>query len=321
MFFILFTFALLASAISVNKIILFTMTPSLLVAIRMFFGSLILFFYNYLSGQKLLWSQIRNYLILLLVVTVCTTYLPSTLKAYGLKEMVSSKAAFLGALDPFITPVFGYFFFAEKLTLKKVLGIFLGFIGASILIISKSGQDELKAFAFFSYPEIAYLLAIIISRFGWTLIQKSLKQKLYTPAQINAITMLISGIFSFATTIFFYDFTIGSLSNAPFTILKLVPFKYISSEIVLIFFIFYTILVGNVLSYTFYAHVLKQYSANFVAIVGFSIPIYVHFYGWLFLSEQLSLEFFVSCAITFLGLLIFFREEKKFLQKQENIGV
>lgn len=311
MLFILFTFALLSSAITSNKIILYAMSPSLLVAIRMFFGGLILFLYNYFSRIYISWQKLVSYFAFLLFITLCTTFVPSILKAYGLKGMVSSKAAFLGALDPFITPFFSYFFFSEKLNLRKFLGIILGFAGASIIIFSKAGVGELDVFWVFSDREIAVLAAIIISRFGWILIQKLLKEHVFSPTQINTSTMLISGILSFLMAVFFNEFAIGSLSNVDLSILKLVPFKFLGSDYSLVFFILYTIIVGNVFAYNLYAMALKKYSANFVSLVGFSIPIYVHFFGWIFLNEQLSLEFFIACGITFLGLLIFYFDEKK----------
>lgn len=310
---IFIAFGLMASAITANKIILCALPPALLVAIRMLIAGIILFVYTYFHSKfRLTWQNIKNNIITLLIVTFCTTYLPSLLKAYALQNMESSKAAFFGTLDPFITAIFAYFLCSEKLTFKKLLGIVLGFTGACILLFSTSClEDQLKSFLFISYPEIAALLAVIIGRYGWILVQKLLKNNIYSPSQINAITMLLSGILSFITAYLKGELAVGSLRHATFTILHSWPLKYFLPEWQLLFFLLYTIVIGNVISYNLYAKALKQYSATFISLAGFSIPFFVLLFGWLFLREQLSISFFISCLITFIGLFIFFKDEQE----------
>lgn len=312
MFNVFFAFFLLGSAISANKVILFTMSPALLVGIRMLIAGLILFIYTILhSHHNLQIQKIKNNILLILLVTLSTTFFPSLLKAYSLKTMTSSKASFFGVLDPFVTAIFAYFLFGEKLNFSKVIGILFGCIGALVLLSSTSNvEEQLKAFYIFSYPELAALFAVIISRFGWILIQKLLKENLFSAPQINTLTMLLSGILSLISAGVYSATSIGSLQDAPFSILQKAPFVYWSPNTQLLVFLIYTIIVGNVLGYTIYASVLKKYSATFISLAGFSIPLSVYFYGWLFLSEPLSLNFIIACLITFIGLLIFYNSEK-----------
>ena len=169
MFLLFFAFGLMASAISTNKILLYALTPELLTGIRMSLAGLCLGGYAYVhTKHRLRWHAVKDFLPLLIVVSLFTTYFPSNLKAYALAHMPSSKMAFFGTLDPFVTALYSYFFFNEKLTAKKVLGIVIGFAGMMILIFGSTPLEaQLKAFSVFSYPELAAFWAIVLSRFGW----------------------------------------------------------------------------------------------------------------------------------------------------------
>lgn len=312
MFFTLLTFALLASAISANKILLYSMTPTLLVGIRMFSAGLILLLYTFTNPQiRISWNNIKKNLSSLIIITLTTTFIPSILKAYSLKNISSSKMAFFGALDPFITAVFAYFMLNEKLNYKKIVGIFIGLLGSIIL-----NYDNTKLNHFLlSRPELVIIISITITRFGWMTAQKLLKKNIYQPVQLNAITMLLSGIISLNIAFMSNQTNIIPILNNNLHIFKYSFFKYLlnnlSSYSILIFFILYTIIIGNVIAYNLYANLLKKHSALYVSLTSFSVPLLVHLYGFLFLDENLSIKFLLSCIVTFTGLIIFSRAEEK----------
>ena len=313
MILVLVAFGLLASAISTNKIILYSLAPEFLVAIRMTLAAVLLWLYSLIHTRHALqWSRIRSYFPLLVLTALFTTFFPSNLKAYALAHMPSSKMAFFGTLDPFVTALYSYAMHKERLTARKWIGMILGFVGMLVLIIKPTPFDEqFKAFSVVSYPELAAFWAIVLSRFGWINAQQLLKKDLFSPIQMNIILMALGGIVSLGAALMRHQTAIVSLSQAPLTVLHAFPLNLVGADMQLIIFLLYTIVVGNVFGYTLYATVLKRYSATFIALTGFSIPIFVHMFGWLFLNEQLSFTFFVSCLITFMGLLVFFYDEKK----------
>ena len=310
----------MASAISANKIILYAIGPSLLVGIRMFFAGSFLLVFNYFRDKNLSWQKLKTHTLLLLLIAVFTTLIPSTLKAYGLKYLTSSKSAFLGALDPFFASIFAYFLLGEKLTLNKFFGVLMGCIGTFILI-SGDASCSLENLFCFSWPELAALSGVATSRFGWMIAQKAMKQELFSPTQMNTVTMLIgaflSPVVAFLTGEKYWQFfTHASLNGAPFSILYDFPFSELGLHKALMFFVFYTVVIGNIFAYNLYAHVLKKHSAVFVSLASFSVPLFVHLFGCLFLSEKFSLNFILACSVTFLGLLIFFFDENKNSKKR-----
>ena len=303
----------MASAISTNKILLYALTPELLTGIRMSLAGLCLGGYAYVhTKHRLRWHAVKDFLPLLIVVSLFTTYFPSNLKAYALAHMPSSKMAFFGTLDPFVTALYSYFFFNEKLTAKKVLGIVIGFAGMMILIFGSTPLEaQLKAFSVFSYPELAAFWAIVLSRFGWIQAQQLLKKEVVTPVQINVIIMCLGGVVSLLTALARNQMEIRPLLEAHLPLFNLSLLKGLTSTELLTVFLTYTIVIGNIFGYTLYAQALKRYSPLFISLASFSIPLFVSLFGWLFLAESLSLSFFIACAVTFAGLLVFSSKQAK----------
>jgi drug/metabolite transporter (DMT)-like permease len=291
---VFFGFALFASAISTNKVILSYISPALFVTLRMFCAGFFLLVYNGFKSPRLRTHYIKPDLFKLIIIASCTTFIPSLLKAYALQNLISSKAAFLGSLDPFITAFFAFFMYNERLSLQKFVGIFIGIIGISILLFSSASfEAPLHTWYAFSYPELAALIAVIISRFGWMEAQKLLKVERYTPSELNALLMVFGSFYSLLVT--FY--TTNSLQLC-------LP---LDTTFILLFL--YTVFVGNIIAYTLYAKNLKQYSVTFVSLAGLSVPLFVHIFGWLFLGENLSGLFFISLCITLIGLYIFYQDK------------
>ncbi len=312
-------YVFLASGISANKVILFALSPEFLVGIRMAAASVLLAGYVYArEGYILRWQVLKQFFAGLIIIALCTTFFPSNLKAYALANMPSYKMAYFGTLDPFVAALYSYFWFHERLSWRQWLGIAIGFCGMLILLSSLSPMEEqLKAFAILSYPELAALAAVIISRLGWIQGQQLLKKEHITPLQFNVFTMGVSGILCLAMVLMRGTYTVTPLSFADIPLLSMQPFISLSSMAQLSVFLLYTTLIGNVLGYTLYGYALKRHSATFVALAGFLIPIFVQLIGWTLLGEPLSTLFFIACAVTFMGVALFFYDERSMQYKNK----
>ncbi len=291
MYILFLAYFLLASSFSANKVLLADLPPTFFVGIRMLCAGLIMVIYHYRKSERLKFSYFKSDLWALIAVAVLTTYLPSVLKAYGLHGMPSSKAALIGSCDPFVTAVYAYALWRERLTLKQFLGITIGFIGIIMLLTSSSvSEQSLHAWLIFSWPELAALGSVIVGRYGWILVRSLLKKERYEPTEVNGISMTVSGILALATS-FFID-PISSIT------VKSIPW--------FVFFFSYTVIAGNIVGYGLYAASLKRHSVTLVSLVGFTIPLFVSLIGWLFLGEQLTMFFFFSTVTVFTGLLLFY---------------
>ncbi len=302
MLIVFLTFALLASAITVNKLILATLPPVLAVATRMLVAGVIIIGYClYKKSERIKLNYLKQDLIVILGVALLTTFVPSILKSFALKNMLSSKVTLLGSIDPFVTAVYSYFLFNEKLTLNKLLGIIVAIIGLSILVLSTTNTEiGVSSFGVLSYPEIAMFLSVAISRYGWMIVQMLLKRERYTPLELNGVTMTITGIVA----------TIASVTQETMPEISQINFRLIG-------LIAYTVFVGNIIAYRLYGKILKEHTSTLIALSGFSVPIFVYIYGLLFLGEQWSNVFVISAIITLAGLLIFYKEDIKTRELKE----
>ena len=290
-------FALLASAIIANKIVLASIAPALFVGIRMLAAGLILYVFFFRKSVRLSYSYLKNDLPILLSISLLTTLIPSLLKAYALKYLVSSKATFLGSFDPFVTAIYAYFLWHERLSLQKIVGMIIGFSGILILLSTTSSQEnEIMVWGMLSYPELAALGAMALGRLGWILVQKVLRAQRYTVAEINGMTMILSGSGALLVALWLGE-----------TRITIIP----GQELRLLGAMLWTIIIGNVIGYGMYAHFLKSHSATLISLSGFSVPIFVYIFGWLYLGESPSLTFLLASCVTFIGLLIFYQAEIK----------
>lgn len=289
---IFFTFALFASAIVVNKMLLSILTPILLVGIRMFTAGVILLTYMWKKSPLSL-QQLKADWVFLTGIAIFTTFVPSILKAYALTYLNTAHFTLLGSIDPFVTALYAYLLFGEKLTVKKVVGIAIGCMGV-ILSINLSNIG-LHCIGSTVVPQLAAIGAVLFSRFGWIMVQHQLRKNRYPPAQLNGLVMLQSGIIALFAT-HWMD-----------------PIKtiVIPSMSFFLFLVTYTVIVGNVVAYTLYAHLLRKHNATFISLAGFSIPIFAGLYSWIFLNEPFTLQFALAAGVFFIGLLIFYSEELK----------
>lgn len=297
MFDIILTYALLATGIVANKYILHSISPDLFVGIRMFVAGLILFVGSLIrEGKRFRWSYIRVDLPSLLFISLCTTLLPSLTKAFALKYMTASKTALLGSIDPFVTAVYAYILWQEKLSIKQVIGMMVGLLGVITAIISTSSTElAWGEFLYLSYPELAALGSVIISRYGWILVQMLLKKDRYRPAEINSITMLVSGALALGIA----WWTGASIVVAP------------QERISFVALCAYTIIMGNLCGYTLYSYCLRRHRATWMSFSGFLVPVFVISLSRWLMHEELSWPLVGAAGLLFAGLCIFYYDELK----------
>lgn len=282
----LIAFALLASAITANKIVLCAIPATYFVALRMLSaGFLLLIYYYSATEQRIVTKDLSK----LCVIAAATTFIPSLLKAYALRELISSKAALLGALDPFVTALYAFVLWGEHLNKRQWFGIMLGFLSICSMSVIHACQTTAHAWLFFSYGELAALAAVFVSRAGWIGAQGLLKAERYTPPFLNGVLMILGGCYALISAFFAGEIVAVVWSWPVFLALS------------------YTIIVGNIIAYSLYGYLLKRHSVTYVALASLLIPLFVHLYGPIIIGEPLSLTFFVAFTFMLGGLYIFTR--------------
>jgi drug/metabolite transporter (DMT)-like permease len=296
MFLVILGFALLASAYAPYKLILSHISPVFFVGLRMgLAGLLSCGYYLFKRSPNLKLSHLKGDIASILTICFTTTFLPSVLKAYAFKYLISSEAVLIGSLDPFVTAIYAFILFSEPLTPRKFFGMCIGF-GAVTLLVSirhTAYGDIFDLTKLFSWPVAAAFGSMVIGRYGWIVAQSLMRKERYAPAEINGVTMLGSGVIALTTA-----YITGA--TAPLE-------SFFNWQVGLP--ILWTVVVGNLLAYTLYVTALKKYPVTLISFLGFTVPIASHFYGWILLGEPLSWKFFLATSIASLGVFIYSREK------------
>lgn len=290
MILIVLLYALLAGTFSLGKMILAYSQPIFIVGMRMSIAGALLLLYHTIRNHTQLRVK-REHYWLFLQATIFTIYIPYLLRYWGLVYLSSSKACLLYNFGPFLTYFFSYILYKETITLKKILGLCIGFVGLVPLFTDQSLQTTTHH-GLFILPELALLAAVSSMSYGWLIIHKLINKEYYPPSMTNGITMLSGGILALATSFF--------LENPATYITETVPFITILTII---------IIVSNLICHNLYGTLLKTHSPTMLSFASFLSPIFAAFYGWLFMGETIPWHFYGAACICFIGLGLFYSDE------------
>jgi drug/metabolite transporter (DMT)-like permease len=291
MILIILLYALCASTFTICKALLAYAKPFFFIAVRMLIAGGILVGYSSWKEGSLNIKK-KDYWLFLQII-IFHIYLAYVLDLWSLQYMSSSKSSFLYNLSPFIAALFSYFFFAERMTARKWLGLTIGFAGFLPEILFKSSFEFSNFWP--SYAEIVLFGAVTSGVYGWITMRKLVKDESYSPLMVNGVGMVGGGFLALVTS-----YIVEGWSASP--VFALWPFIQLTTLI---------IIVGNILFYNFYGYLLTKYTATFLSFAGFTTPFFAALFGWFFLGEVVNWTFFVSLVFVSCGLYIFHLEELK----------
>jgi drug/metabolite transporter (DMT)-like permease len=276
-----------ASTFTISKAALAVSEPIFYTGVRMLTAGLLFLLYHWVKHRK--WGIKREHYPLFLGgvgVYIFGAYVADNV---ALKYLCTAKACFFYNLSPFITALFSYWFFKERMTFKKWLGMGIGFLGFVPMLM----QGECEATTVRGWPEFLLLIAVICSVYGWIIVRQLVKTHGYSSEIVNGISMAGGGLLALGASTLFETWQPVPVSDWHQ-------------------FILYTVLimvVSNLIFSTMYTNLLKVYTATFLSFAGFTAPLFAAFLGWLFLGEQAAWDIVPSTILVLFGLYIFYKEE------------
>lgn len=295
MFYVLLLYALFASVFTIAKTGLLYVQPFFLVGSRMLLAGVILLAYQLafnrqsFSFGKKTWGRI-------FLLAFFNIYLTNVFEFWGLRYLTSFKTCFIYSLSPFLSALFSYFLLSEKLSGKKWMGLLVGFFGfLPILLNHSSSEEQTGYFLFFSWAELAVMIAVISSVYGWILLKQLVNEDQLSPLTANGTSMFIGGILALGHSYAVEDWNPFPVTNYPI---------FFECAILLT-------IISNLICYNLYGSLLKRYSATFMSFAGSTTPLFTALFGWLILGEVITLAFSLSFFIVLFGLLLFDQDELK----------
>lgn len=207
----------------------------------------------------------------------------------GLNLTTPINAAIIMTVSPILVIIFSAIIIKEKITIRKIFGIFLGLTGAATLIL-KSGAISLNN----DYFVGNFLVFVNATSYSiYLVIVKGLMTK------YNPITVMFY-VFSFGL-IFVFPFGISELSNVSLEIFTLEIFLKVG----------FVVICTTFLAYLFNAFALKSLNPSVVSIYIYLQPVLATVIAIILKSDSLDLVKIISSVFIFSAVFLVSMPSKK----------
>lgn len=276
-----------ASTFSFNKVLLDHVPPLLLAGISALGGGLVLMITLFFTSER---KQFDVKMISrIFPIAFCITFAAGILRFYALAHLSSYQVAFFSALDPLLTAILSYFLKGQSLNKIEIVGVTGAIVGSIPMLLSMAHAPGQTTIAIL--PMLAVFGYIIINRYGWIKMSDVTREQGYSVSHIVSIMSLMGGSLSLGSSLI-VDRHCTSLLSCFFSFPLLCMFVYV-------------MLISTLVCSQAYTSLLKEYSVTFMSLTEFLTPLFVTFYGWLFLHEKITYHFFLSALLVLTSLAIF----------------
>lgn len=297
---IILLFALFASIFTLQKQTLQYADPLFIIGTRMLFAGIILLLYCILIQRNNMAIHNKKHYLYILTLSFFGIYLTNVCEIFGTTGMDSSKVCLIYSFTPFITVLFSYIIYKDQLNYKQYIGLSLGFLGLlPINNIKTITELQNTILCTFSKYEVTVFLAVIFSVTGWLLLKELVKYK-YPITVLNGYSMLLGGLF-----ILIHSYCIGE-NWTPATMSNFT--KFLEYNLL-------TCLISNFCCYNLFGYLLKKYSVTLLTFAGLLTPFFSIFFGFIFLHEVITTQFFIALSLFYIGLLVYYYDEKNKFKK------
>lgn len=252
--------------------------PFMLVTFRLLFGLAGLLVFMALRRQA--FPRDRKVLLAFLFMGLFNTALPFTLITWGETIIDSSLASILNATVPLFTIVLAHFWLKdEKITVPRLAGLGVGFLGIVVLVSRDLGPDALRGNLWGQLAVIAasvsYALAITFSR-------KHLRGQ--PPVlQAGMVLLIASGMMAITTPI------VERPLNLPETGLGWFAIAWLG-------------LLGSCAAYLLYFYLINAWGPTRASLVTYVFPVIGLLLGIIFLKEPADWRLLAGSALIVAGI-------------------
>lgn len=285
---------LLSFIFPIGRMVVRTADPILFTGIRLTLAGVLLLLYQWKKAglRRFEKAQIPP----LILFTVFAIYLTNVPEFWSLKFLPAAKASFLYSISPFVGALLSYICFNERITIKKMLGMLIGFIGFLAMISYEApGETMYCPIGIVSWGEIAMIVAAVSTAYGWIIARPLMRSKSCSPIELVGIGMFLGGVAVLIQSAFMGLFS-------PIAIYDYYTFYWGLAV---------AVICSSVLGYVLYVYLLRFYSSTFISLVGFVEPFFAALISWFINGEPVTWRFFGCSSLVLIGVYIFYKEELK----------
>ena len=295
MLYLLLSHFLHANMFLIGKELVQYASPLFITAFRMMLGCLMTFtiFQFFSKKNESIFALTRIDLMFIFFLGFFHSFLKSALSFWAMQYMTAGKSSFIFNLSPFVSAYLSYWVFNEIMTAKKWIGICIGFVGVSIMLVNNNVDTYAGAgYGFISIPELALIGAVFANCFGMMISRYLARDRKINIFLSNSLSLSVSSILSFMLMGYFDAWTTLSQENL----------YYFSS--LLLCMVVLNVIVVNMKSW-----LLKRFSVTIMAFTSFMTPLATTLLEYFLFGEPITKTFVISLTVVFIGLSIFYQEE------------
>jgi len=272
-----------ANAVAI-KISVSGIGPFTAAGIRFLIASLVIFAWARATGRSLLVH--RNQVYPLMVLSLVFFFQISFLYL-GISRTNASRAVLISNLQPFFVLFLAHFLIPqERITLRKVLGLLLGFSGVCLVFLEKEGVTE-------GFQTGDVLMVLSTALWGASAVYTKSVLRRLSPHFIVFYQMLVSVPFFILG---------GCLWDHPMI-------RALNGEVVLA--VLYQALVAAAFGFIAWNTLLQHHGAVILNSFNFIMPIAGVFLAWWLLSEPLTLKLLVALLFITAQMVVLYFEPKR----------
>lgn len=269
-------------------------SPILLTGIRTTAAGCLLLAINYLWGRTKKNGSTgfdTNYWLIYLQIIFFGVYLKYIARYWAIQYIPAIKMSLLANSAPFISALFGFVFLSEKITITKWLGLIIGAVGYSIILVTTSKAEfSIGEMLFISWSELITLLMVFIDCYCLILYKKLVRDHAHTSFLINGIQTIGGGLLALCTAFLFEPITITH------------PVNFVG-------WLSASITISNVACHSYSMYLLNYYSVTFVSFSSFLNTIFTGLYSAYFLQEKITFHYIIGGLTVIIGLYTFYKDE------------
>ncbi len=277
------------SSFIATKIALSELTPQAIILLRLLLGALFLIIIA-LSAKRSFSIGLKNFRSILILSVILAFHL--FIQITGLKYTTATNTGWIIGVSPVFIALLGFLVFKEKLSLVKILGIIIAFLGL-LLLISKGNITGLN----FIKHKGDFL--VLVSAFTWSV--------------YSIVNKKIALDYSPLMTIVFL-FIMVVIIISPFTINSRVIYTVTHLSLEVWASVLYLGIFCSGVAYVLWSQELKDVEAAKVGAFLYLEPFVTVFAAWLLLTEKITPIIILSGLIITAGVLLVNKTGKKILE-------
>jgi drug/metabolite transporter (DMT)-like permease len=210
------------------------------------------------------------------LLSLCNMTAPFCLLAYATLSIGAGFASIINATVPFFTAILAFTLWQQRLALKAIMGMFIGFFGVVLLMLDQSGP----------LASSENLLAIAAAILG----------SVFYGLAINLIAQYLRGVSGVAVTT-------GSLIFSSLTLLPLALWNM--PEVMPTGSVWLSVLSLGIIctgfAFVLFYSLISRIGSNLAVTNTFMIPLFSLFWANIFLSEEVTFFMLFACTLVLTG--------------------